>query len=196
MKGPAGKWILPAIEASTYNTWKELTDALKKAFGESDTREAAQMRIKALRQSSTVNDYWTKFQTDMDLLGWNEAAFKDEYYEGLNPKIRDRLANITNKPKQLRAFVTLCIDLDNELNVNRGRQTKYDLYAPATRSQTSHPPRAHTQYWAAPRNHNGTDAFADASAPTPELPLGDPMDLDASRKPKFMRITDAERARR
>lgn len=146
MKGPTGKWILPAIEANTYKTSKVFTDALKKAFGESDTREAAKMGIKALRQSSTVNDYWTKFQTDMDLLEWNEAGFKDEFYERLNPKIGDRLANITDKPKELRTFVTSCIDLNNKLNVNRGRQKKYDHYAPATRLHTSHPSRAQPQH--------------------------------------------------
>lgn len=50
MKGSAGKWIPPAIEANTYNTWKEFTNALTKVLGESDTQKTAKMHNKALRQ--------------------------------------------------------------------------------------------------------------------------------------------------
>lgn len=128
----------------------------------------------------------------MDRLKWNERAVKEEFYAGLNPEICDRLANITNKPKELRTFVTLCIDIHNELNHNRGHQTKYNLYAFATRSHTWHPPRPQPQHWAALRNQNGTYTSAAASVPTLELPPKDPMDLETSRKPKFICIPDAE----
>lgn len=146
MKGPAGKGIVPAIETSTYDTWKEFTNAMKKAFGESVTRKAAKMHIKALRQSSTVNNYWTKFQTDIDLIEWNEGALKDKFYKPLNPKIRDRLANNTDKPKELHPFVTFCIDLNNELTVNRSRQTKYDIYIRAKKWHSHPTPKAQPQY--------------------------------------------------
>lgn len=192
MKGAAGSWMLPLLESKFFSYWTTFTKAIKTAFGESDSREATRQQIRAVCQTGTVNDYWTKFSTDMDLLKWNNEALLDEFYEGLHPRIRDRLANIIDEPKTLRLFVQECIKLDNELNLSKNRQTKFDLrnHTTTTRPRTHPAPPA----WISPRNHNGT--FAPAAASNQELPAGDPMKLDTSRKPRFLKLTDEEKTGR
>src|SRR6266566_1216510 len=186
LKGPAAQWILPALENNTFSTWEEFKKGFKEAFGEPDTKEAAKIRIKALRQITSVNDYWTRFSTDMNLLEWNEEALKSEFYDGLAREIRDRLTNILDKPTGLNEFAHLCIKLDNEINASRRRITKF--------GQSNFQPRIPAYQPLHPRNTNGT--FAPNSTPATELPPGDPMDLDATRKPRFQRLTEGERARR
>jgi hypothetical protein len=57
LKEPVAQWILPALEKGTYTIWEEFKKNFKEVFGEPDTKEAAKIRIKALRQTTSVNDY-------------------------------------------------------------------------------------------------------------------------------------------
>ncbi len=90
-------------------------EGIKTAFGEADTREAARRRIKAMTQTGTVSEYWTKFQSDMNALKWDNQALYDEFYDGLSPEIRKGLASILDKPTDIREFAQLCVRLDNEM---------------------------------------------------------------------------------
>lgn len=163
MKGAGEAWMLPLAEKGHFTTWASFVKELKAAFGEANTRESAQLRIKALCQTTSVNDYWTKFQTDMGLLNWNDEALRDKFFEGLHYRIRDHLAGFTDKLAELTMFAVYCIELDNELNQSNGRTMKFDLHNGPRTGREAPPPA-----WTTPRNNNGTLAPTTGSNPTPE----------------------------
>lgn len=157
-------------------------EGIKTAFGEADTREAARRRIKAMTQTGTVSEYWTKFQSDMNALKWDNQALYDEFYDGLSPEIRKGLASILDKPTDIREFAQLCVRLDNEMRADQSRNTKFSKRS-TEKSQV-------TQAWE-PRT-----TWRAPITTTQELPPPDPMDLDAGQRRRYGPLSEAEKARR
>jgi len=52
-------YITRIAERNIYNLGG-IKKKFKEAFGETDTKEAAKIRIKALGKSTSVNEFWTK----------------------------------------------------------------------------------------------------------------------------------------
>jgi hypothetical protein len=80
-------------------------------------------------QTGTVSEYWTKFQSDINALKWDNQALYDEFYDGLSPEMRKGLASILDKPTNIREFAQLCVRLDNEMRADQSRNTKFTKWS-------------------------------------------------------------------
>jgi hypothetical protein len=70
-------------------------------FGEIDERKSAAEKLQRLRQTRSVTEYITEFQTITSNLDWDEEALEDKLLEGLKPEIGKALIYDPTEPRNL-----------------------------------------------------------------------------------------------
>ena len=194
LRGNAWDWVESSIVdgVSTYKTWVSFKDALKKAFGEADTREVARRKLHHCKQGQrSAAMYWSEFQKIKNDLDYNDATYIDFFYDGLYHEVQRQLSLLDDLPKTLLDYAHKAISLDNKLYNYRtahklGERKTNDPYRSLDHQRSladSHPqPQIH---------HN--KSFAD---PDPYGPKPMDIDLDATRSKRFYKLSEKERQRR
>ena len=117
--------------------FKELKKAMEQVFGDIDERKTAATKLQKLRQTTSVRQYITEFQTITANLEWDEEALSDKFEEGLKPEVRSALIYYPRKPKDLEELFERAQRVDREI-WNQGnyqdRRTRkpYDNYGQGT----------------------------------------------------------------
>jgi hypothetical protein len=176
-RGNAWSWIEPSIVdgASRYTTWKDFKAAVERAFGEADSKEVARLKFKAIRQGTRpASQYWAEFEKIISDLDYNDAIYIDQFKDGLHLDVQRQLALLGTLPKDITDFANKAILLDNRLFNFRMMQKKVNPWTTEIRRTTTFP----------------------SERRTPRLPDPEPMDLDATRRPMFKKLSDDERNRR
>lgn len=160
MKGAAEVWLRPHHEQRNFNEQAAFIKPLKAGFGETDAHEVAKLGVKAFCQTSSVNEYWTRFPTDKKLLNWKEQALKKEFFEGLHPKSETSLPDLlTNLSASLSLQPMASNGTTSYTRTNDDLQRLIFITIPAVRRQATH----RTQ----PEAHQDT-AMEDSPTPTTE----------------------------
>ncbi|QRW20559.1 Retrotransposon-derived protein PEG10 [Rhizoctonia solani] len=95
------------------------------AFGNPDATRATKQKITTLTQSSTCADYITKFRTLAMELGWNNAALRGQFAQGLHWEVSRQIATHKQHPQTLLKLQNAALVIDNAL----------------CKEHASHPPR-------------------------------------------------------
>ena len=121
----------PEVEWSDRTTkvlrdYAELTKAMGQVFGDIDERKTAAIKLQQLRQTGSVRQYITEFQTITANLEWDEEALSDKFEEGLKPKIRGAMVYYTKEPEDLEELFERAQRIDREIwnqdrHQNRGK---------------------------------------------------------------------------
>lgn len=69
-----------------------------------------------------MTDYSIQFQTLAAVCGWNEAALRAQFLEGLRDEIQDEMAT-HDLPRSLDALVELALRVENNLSYRRHRRS-------------------------------------------------------------------------
>ena len=143
LKGKAWDWFepfmrergeKPKIEWSDRTTrvlgsYREMRKAMGQVFGDIDERKTAARKLQKLRQTHSVRNYITEFQTITANLDWDNEALADKFQEGLTPNIRSALIYFPTEPVNLEELFERAQKIDREQWSQRERQdyktTKY-----------------------------------------------------------------------
>jgi hypothetical protein len=184
LRDSANKWIIPFVEGKareTWNTWDEFKRELQQQFGDPDAKEAARNRLENMTQGTrSVSQFWTQFR-----LVATDAEFGDEtlgriFLKGLTSKLQDQWGARETDFTDTAEMARWAIKMENK---NRTIQQ--------LRGSRSTPKDTH---YSTPRNEDGT--FRTSTRPEPKEGGGDPMDLDATNRRRFTKLSQNEYQRR
>ena len=143
LKGKAWDWFepfmrergeKPKVEWSDrtiriLGSYREMRKAMGQVFGDIDERKTAAQKLQRLRQSHSVRNYITEFQTITANLDWDNEALVDKFQEGLKQNIRSALIYFPTNPENLEELFERAQKIDREQWSQRERQdyktTKY-----------------------------------------------------------------------
>ncbi|XP_044535488.1 retrotransposon-derived protein PEG10 [Gracilinanus agilis] len=139
LKGRAARWATPYLLESSplLNNYEAFIDEFKQAFEDPQRKEAANRKIRRLRQGlGSVLDYASAFRLCAQDLDWNEPAFIDQFLEGLSDPIQDELARV-EVARSLPALINQCLRIEGRLNARRGPSP---ASSPRPRAAAASPP--------------------------------------------------------
>jgi len=143
-------------------TWEELKDNMGRAFGKVDAEEVAFKKFQEIQQGNlTAAAYWVEFQRIKADLPYDDNVCIARFQDGLHPEVRRHLVMSEAPATVLVDYATNAIKTDSRLCNLRV----------ITRRATTKP---EDQVYAPLQ---GT------------IPVGDPMELDATRCYRFARQT-------
>lgn len=94
-RGPALDWLAKERDSDPkiFNDYEKLRERTKIAFGKTKQTKIqdASRRITFLHQKTSVQDYYTKFARDAQVLDWNDSAKQAQFLRGLKLHIREAL---------------------------------------------------------------------------------------------------------
>lgn len=187
-RGAAWDWASASVQdgRTSYDTWKSFTEALRKAFGEVDSREVARKKLQACRQGNrSASAYWAEFQKYKNDLNYDDQVYIDYFHDGLNYEVQHQLALAGDRPSELIKFVDNAIQLDNRMFNIRSLRPGYNKQHDWTRTQTAQGSAGSTV------NKEMSNIAVDPYGPQPM-----DIDLDATRNSRFGPLTAQERNRR
>jgi CxxC motif-containing protein len=144
LRGPASDWAepfarerldkTPAQWSAEVNTMFGDFDAFKQAitnmFGDPSEDRRAAGELLLLRQTGSVVNYAAKFQQLQAKTGWDERASADQFYRGLQDKIKDQMAlGGTDRPTTLVRMIRVAQDIGDRLH-ERAMEKKEGNLAP------------------------------------------------------------------
>ena len=97
------------------SSYAELRKAMEQVFGDIDERMSAAAKLQKLRQTTTVRQYITEFQTITANLDWDEEALNDKFEEGLKPEVRSALIYYPRGPRDLDELFERAQRVDREM---------------------------------------------------------------------------------
>ena len=125
-----------------FRTWGGFKKRISRVFGDIDQERNAVRHIRNLRQRTSAATYTAEFQQYANKTDWEEAALKDEFYQGLKDHVKDELSR-AEWPKTLQGMIEAAIRIDNRA-YERGMEKKGQY---SNRSQKK---GRRTSYWPQP----------------------------------------------
>ncbi|EEB88878.1 hypothetical protein MPER_13098, partial [Moniliophthora perniciosa FA553] len=147
------------------NDFDKFTDDFKKHFGDSNIVATAQNKIDEIHQTGSAAQYVARLNEWIYHLELSEATKIQYVYRHLKSSVKDAITLVPkeNRPKTYKAYGDFAIEIDNRLH-EREREKKKD-------SRTTNRPRP----------LDSKETHDTPSQSIPELPAGEPMEIDATR---------------
>ena len=168
-------------------------DSLLHSLGDPELKKSMMRKLKSLRQTSSVANYRTEFQSVAQYLTIGDDALKEYFYDGLRDSVKDVIADLPAdfEPADFDSFKSWCVRIDSRQydrkleNKGENRFTKDNNRFNHSRPTFSKVTNVQIR---APRP--GFSSSAPTSGPQPT-------DLNASRSnQRFKPLTPEERKRR
>lgn len=97
------------------SSFKAFSATLAKMFGDPDLAKTKTRDLRTLRQTTSVTVYASEFQRLRAFISWNDQAFYDQFYDGLQENVKDGLANVEIKPTTLEELIRKAQEIDNRI---------------------------------------------------------------------------------
>jgi Retrotransposon gag protein len=210
LEGPAFSWFQPIMNRwktgstppSEIATFDSLAKSLETLYGDPHLAVTAERELRALRQAyDPVAVYAAKFEEHRQYLQWNDAALRDQFYNGLWDRIKDQMAPL-ERPETLEKMKELALRLDARLAARREeRRTAPNPgpHPPQARplNQPPQPARPHDRSQQTNPSNNQNSSLSPAPATGLRVPSHTPdgtvpMELGATR----WHLSEAEKQRR
>jgi retrotransposon gag protein/zinc knuckle protein len=128
LRGKAWNWFEPILrERETRNkrewserakrilgSYDEMKKAMNQVFGDVDERKTAAKKLQQLRQTKSVTEYITEFQTITSNLDWDDDALEDKFLEGLKNHVKNALIFFPTNPRNLEELFERAQKIDRE----------------------------------------------------------------------------------
>jgi hypothetical protein len=156
LRGPAADWAepyarerldkTPAQRSNEVTTMFSDFDAFKQAitnmFGDPSEDRRAAGELLLLRQSGTVVNYAAKFQQLQAKTGWDDKASADQFYRGLQDKIKDQMAlGGLDRPDSLVRMIRVAQDIGDRLHERAMEKREGNLAPRWTYTKKKDPPQ-------------------------------------------------------
>ena len=179
----AAQWAIPITDhmgshqgalPAEYDTWEKLAQALRDAFGDSDTERSAMIRLDALcsylhaeRKTRDVSEYITEFKTLAARTKLSETDKLHRFEQGLPDRYQFLYAEKATKATTVAEFEKWALGLYANYQRQKEAQTLAKAAAKPAASSQSRPPPPRT-------------VTAPTPTPRPSQQGPVPMDIDAS----------------
>ena len=155
-----------------------LSRLLKTQFGDTDIENKARSKLETMRQGNqTVTDHWNQFRLIATETNCDDQTLQRLLLKSFNKKIQDAWAQVDQDMQSTEELANWAVKKVNKLSY-------------VQTMQSTHTPRNYNDQ--PNRNSNGT--FRPNQ--TASEPKGDPMDLDASTKKRYLNLSKQEYERR
>jgi Retrotransposon gag protein/Zinc knuckle len=145
LRGSAYDWFEPTLTdylennpgdrkehtTATFNSYIQFKTDLKKVYGSINEERTADRQIRALRQTTSVTEYASKFQQILSRLDWEGNAITSEFYNGLKDSVKDEISRM-DRPEDLAEMIETAVRIDNRI---------YERQMERTRGRTAFQPR-------------------------------------------------------
>ena len=196
LRDKAFTWFEPRmnqLEDPILHDFELFCEALLNSLGDPELKKSMMRKLKTLKQTSSVANYRTEFESVAQYLTLGEDALKEYFYDGLRDSVKDVIADLPAdfEPTDFDSFKSWCVRIDSR-QYDRKLENKGDhrMGKDNNRFSTSRPSFskvANVQY-RAPRP---------AFVPPASLSGPQAMDLDTTRSnQRFKPLTPEERKRR
>ncbi|CUA73040.1 Transposon Tf2-7 polyprotein [Rhizoctonia solani] len=87
-------------------------------------KEGNRTKLRALHQTSGVQDYYKDFQTYSQGLGYNDNSLRDQFYDGLTIKIKEMMVsqNYDHSAATYEQLATKALEIDSRLEAFKAQQ--------------------------------------------------------------------------
>ena len=97
LDGEAYLWFQPYLQMDYIDrplwtkSWNAFKEYFEIQFGDSNIIENSRFKLKSLRQTSSASHYATEFKRYAAFLGWDDAALRQTFFDGLKEDVRYKL---------------------------------------------------------------------------------------------------------
>ncbi|QRW10465.1 Retrotransposon gag protein [Ceratobasidium sp. AG-Ba] len=196
LEGTASEWVNAFEEQQYINNinvpwlsdlaqfWTEFSQR----YGDVNRSENHRALLRKLRQNKTVQEYVTQFNLYAAGLGYNDAALRDQFYDGLSDEIRNSMIaqNYDPTTHNLAHVAGRALDIDRHLISFGGKKTSNSSTKTSSVAKTVTTSSSSTQERFSKNDcvyMIGTDDTKPATVPPPKRDP-DAMDLDNAGKGK------------
>jgi hypothetical protein len=127
-----------ALETSSVD---EFVRYLQTNFGDPDEKGTAKRKLKALKQTGSASEYFSKFRELMATIGWKDPeAIVDKAQDGLSPEMKDEVARSGRDFFDLNELIKFIVPLDNRMRrreQERKEETKKEVKVETAKSTTT-----------------------------------------------------------
>ena len=117
LEGPALNWLKPFYQSDPDGvlvTSSKFVEEITKQYGDSHKEVTAGINLKTLRQGNrSVAAYASDFRNLVHDLGFNDAALRYHFREGLNESVKDDLSGCISPANTLEDLIIQAGQLDN-----------------------------------------------------------------------------------
>lgn len=167
-------------------------ETLLYSLGDPELKKTMMRKLKGLKQTTSVANYRTEFESVAQYLTIGNDALKEYFYDGLRDSVKDVIADLPSdfEPTDFDAFKSWCVRIDSR---------QYDRKLEG-RGEHKGSNRDHGKTYSTPRvatvNIRAPPARTFIAPVTTTYNGPQPMDLDASSSKRFKPLTPEERKRR
>jgi hypothetical protein len=99
-----------------FNDFGAFKQAIVSMFGNPGKERRAAGELLQLQQTGTVVNYTAKFQQLQAKAGWHDKAAVDQFYRGLNNRIKDQIAfSRRDCPDQILQIIRIATDIGDRI---------------------------------------------------------------------------------
>jgi hypothetical protein len=173
-------------EPNFLNSFANFVSRFRDHFGDTNLAYNNTNKLKRLVQTGTAAAYASRFSELLVHVNWTEESKIDAFYNGLRSTTKDLITNTKRelRPKTFLDYAKFAIDCDNR--VNEREQERKDE-SKRTNSSTPNPKSTKPTTSTLPSSQPSSDST---------LPLGEPMQIDATSNKPRGKLTDAEKKHR
>ncbi|KAK1227377.1 hypothetical protein PQX77_009626 [Marasmius sp. AFHP31] len=198
-------------DPSLLDNFSAFKQAFRDHFGDKNLAYNSKLKIRALHQTGTAAAYIARFRELVVYVDWSHASRIDELYERLKPETKDAVSNTSrsDRPTSFDAYCQFVIDCDNRVQ-ERIEERKHESKSNGsngngTKNGKSNGNNGNGNNGASSKSNNSSSRVivstpsTSTSVSTPSsssLPMGEPMEVDATTTKRYGPISDAERKRR
>lgn len=118
-RGPALDWLAKERDSdpTIFNDYEKLRERTKIAFGKTKQTQIqdASRRITFLHQKTSVQNYYTRFARDAQVLDWNDSAKQAQFLRGLKLHIREAIITKNSSYETLEDLAEEAQRIDEQL---------------------------------------------------------------------------------
>jgi len=81
---------------------KKFSEAFTSVHGDPNLQATAECEMRRLHQTTSAAEYVAKFESKKQYIGWNDEAFRDQFYLNLKDELKDEIAPV-GKPGRSQA---------------------------------------------------------------------------------------------
>lgn len=141
LTGRAREWATAVwdTQAPCCHSFEDFKTEMMRLFDRSAQGEAAAARLVRLKQGDrTVTDFSVEFQTLSTACGWNDAALRAQFLEGLRDDIQDEIT-VHEIPRTLDSLVELALRIESRMLYRCQRQSlRHRVFSDETVTSVSH----------------------------------------------------------
>lgn len=123
LTGDASVWFSPYVDKDTghiaFTTFEDFLTTLRKSYGDPNRIATAEREIQKLRQTGSIDLYYSKFKEYLDILGWTDGQKVYNFRLGLRENVKDLLINRNQYAKitNFEDFYINAREAENDLNI-------------------------------------------------------------------------------